>query len=79
MNRRESPTGYHFQSTFDRCHREHMFLYLYGLRPRVKPPALVFGSAIHEAEATLYRGGLQEALAVFGSMMETDTRSEELV
>lgn len=52
--RRESHSGNHFFTLYQLCARKFEFKYLHRLSPMYQGPALIFGSAFHEAKAVFY-------------------------
>lgn len=62
--RRESPSGFHFYSTYRNCPRSWYLKYVLGLRPQFTPTPLLFGGAIHEAISVFYQNNLNLPMAV---------------
>ena len=53
---RESPSGFSFYMTFADCNRKGYLKYINGLRPLIKSPPLIFGSAFHDAKKLYWEG-----------------------
>ena len=53
---RESPSGLSFYMTFVDCARKGYIKYINGLRPDIKSPPLIFGSAFHDAKKLYWEG-----------------------
>ena len=53
---RESPSGMSFYMTFMNCPRMGYLKYINGLRPDIKSPPLIFGSAFHDAKKIYWEG-----------------------
>ena len=51
IERRESPSGFHFYNLYLDCPRKWYIKYVNGLRPLFTSPPLLFGNAFHEAKA----------------------------
>ena len=65
--RRESPSGWHFYSTYRGCPRKFYLRYIQGLRYAFTGKSLIFGGVAHQAIEAYYSSGMKidSALEVF--------------